>query len=361
MPQFDSYDTIIVGGGIVGAACFEAVTRTGRKTILLEERRLAQSATGWSGAVVRVAHPDAKSTHQAAFGKDFYQSLADRSKGKVPFHKTGYLHFGTEERIAELNDNSASVGSSNQRVTRADIGLLYPDLDIRAEQAIYEPESGFMDPVATTRALADLGCQQGGTLVECVQVCGLSLEAGRFTGIDTDVGRIKAESVVLATGESTGGLLQRAGLPNDFIWAQLIQVTLFKSAKPLGKAPAFIDDETDTNGVFCPKLGALYVGLPTGIIRNSGDRLAPLDQAHAGATRKAGQTRFGWLDNARPMGGLCHTDAYSDVAGGVIGRCPGAPDGVFVATGFSGGGYKMAPFAGAAIASALSGQSLTAE
>lgn len=361
MPRFDSYDTIIVGGGIVGAACFEAVTRTGNKAILLEECRLAQSATGWSGAVVRVAHPDAKSTHQAAFGREFYQSLADRSKGRVPFHKTGYLHFGPDERIAELDSNSTSVGSGHQRVTQADIDRLYPDLETRAEQAIYEPQSGFMDPAATTRALVELGCQQGGAFVECMRVLGLSLEAGQITGVDTDAGPIKSETVILATGESTGGLLQRAGLPSDFIRAQLIQVTLFTGAIPLGKAPAFIDDKTDTNGVFCPSLGAFYVGLPTGISRESGDRLALLDPTHAEATRKAGQTRFGWLANARPTGGLCHTDAYSDVAGGRIGRCPGAPDGVFIATGFSGGGYKMAPFAGATIALALSGQSLAAE
>ena len=361
MLRFDSYDTIIVGGGIVGAACFEAVNRTGRKAILLEERRLAQAATGWSGAVVRVAHPDEKSTQQAAFGRKFYQSLAERSKGRVPFHKTGYLHFGPDERIAVLDGNSTAVGSGHQCVTQADIDQLYPDLETRAGQAIYEPQSGFMDPAATTRAFVELGCQHGGALMECVQVLGLSLEAGQVRGVETDAGPIRAETVVLATGESTGGLLQRAGLPFDFIRAQLIQVTLFSGAKPLRKAPAFIDDETDTNGVFCPSLGAFYVGLPTGITRASGDRLAAMDPAHAKATRNAGKTRFGWLANARPTGGLCHTDAYSDVTGGMIGRCPGAPDGVFLATGFSGGGYKMAPFAGAAIASALSGQSLAAE
>jgi glycine/D-amino acid oxidase-like deaminating enzyme len=361
MPYSDSYDTVIVGGGIVGAACLEALTRAGRNVLLLEERRLAQSATGWSGAVVRVAHPDPQSTHQAAFGRRFYQALSERSGGKVSFTRTGYLHFGSPDRIADLDRNSNAVQSGHKVIARAEIAALYPGLDIRADHAVYEPCSGFMDPVATTRALADLGCAQGGEIRECAQVCDLAIAGGQIAGVDTDAGRIKAETVVLATGESTGGLLGRAGLRNDFLRAQLIQVTLFKAPRRLAGAPAFIDDETDTNGVFCPGLGGMYVGLPTGISRESGDRLGQLDQAHAEATRQAGLVRFGWLADARPHGGLCHTDAYSDVTSGLIGACPGGPDGLFLATGFSGGGYKMAPYAGAAIASAISGQSLAAE
>jgi len=361
MPMVDSFDVVVVGGGIVGAACFEALAAIGQRVLLLEERRLAQGATGWSGAVVRVAHSDAQCTAQAAFGCRAYRALAERHPGAVVFRDTGYLHFADDPGLDLLDSNCTSAAAGHQILSSAQLRALFPDLDIRAQQAIFEPESGFMDPVATTKALAALGCAQGGQIRECARAFELLVEAGQITGIETETGRISCGTIVLATGEGTGDFLRRAGVADYFVRAQLIQVTLFQAARPLPAAPAFIDDETDTNGVFCPGTGGLYVGLPTGIARDSGDRLGRMDPAHAEATRLAGATRFGWLKDAQPCGGLCHTDAYSDTPGGLIGPCPGGPDGLFLATGFSGGGYKMAPYAAASITAAITGQRLAAE
>jgi len=340
----------------MGAACFDALTRAGRQALLLEQHRLAHGATGWSGAVVRITHSNAQCAMQAAFGLRFYREMAATHPNLIEFYETGYLHFAEPENVSLLERILTSTDIQARTLSQRQVKALYPELDIRCEQAIYEAQSGFADPVRTTRALVSQGLERGGQMRECSRALDIIVEAGQVTGVETAAGRLRAESVVLATGESTGAFLQKAGLVGEFVWAQLIQVTLFQGTQKLTRGPAFIDDVTGTNGVFDPGSGGLYVGLPTGVVRESQDRLGVLDQAHAETTRLAGQSRFGWLGNARPCGGLCHTDAYSGNPGGLIGPCPGGPEGLLLATGFSGGGFKMAPFAAASIAATVSGQ-----
>ncbi len=357
MRNDSAFDAVVVGGGILGAACFASLAEAGVRVALIEEKRIGLGATAWSGAVVRVAHGDAQSTAQAAYGRSRYQDLHRRFGDQAPFHAYGYLHFGAPEQLNRAADNMRAVGLPVERLSQHQIDQLYPDLGLRAEEALYEPESGAMDPVLTARAFVALGREAGGVVFESVAVDGLDTTHGQVSGVSTSIGWMKAPIVVVAAGASAPRLLgDTFGVRADFLWTQLIQVTLFSSAIAIRRAPAFIDDVTGTNGVRCLASGGFYTGLTTGI-RLAGPPYAhAVNPRHAERTRAAGAQRIGWLEGARVAGGVCHADAYSDVPHGFAGPHDALPQGLLLATGFSGGGFKMAPYAAEAITAHVTGR-----
>src|SRR5262249_21977512 len=50
------------------------------------------------------------------------------------------------------------------------------------------------------------------------------------------------------------------------------------------------------------------------------------------------------IADLQPRGGLCHADSYSPDGLGRVGEPAGGPKGVFLACGFNGGAFKMAPW-----------------
>ena len=358
MSSLSYFEAVIVGGGIVGAACFSAMAQAGRKVLLLEKARIGCGATVWAGAVVRVTHMDQQGAIQAAYGSRAYHELADKYPSKVPFNKIGYLHFANEDRLEYAAKLTAETGTKSRVLSAAQIAELFPELEIRASAAIFEPDNGYMDPIRTTQTYADMGQQDGGCLWESVSAIELDITAGRISGVETDAGRVKADTIILAAGEDTGRLLRKAGLRPDLVKSRLIQVTQFQCNKRLSKGPAFVDSETGTNGLYWPSAGGMFVGLPTSESYEQNARLAPMSISHAAATKTAAIARFGWMRGARALGGRCRTDAYSDQPNGLIGQCPDGPDGLLLATGFNGGGYKMAPYAAASVSAMVAGRCL---
>ena len=77
----------------------------------------------------------------------------------------------------------------------------------------------------------------------------------------------------------------------------------------------------------------------------SAAEITEFTSAHATATRNAAQVLIPGAAKARFRGAMCHTDCYSTTPIGVIGPGHWLPDGLLLATGFSGGGFKMAPHA----------------
>jgi len=202
-------DAIVVGGGIVGAATFFELASRGHDVTLIERRVVASGATAWSGGVVRLMHDDPESADRAVEGWRYYRSLADRGID-VPFHETGFLYFPLPERAAFARAEVRRLSS------RAPIAWLDADalerhfgglLADTSGGAVWEPQSGYIDPREVTRALVRAGVQHGGRLVEGVELQRIAREGGYTVCAETNAGALRARSIVLATGVRTPGLL----------------------------------------------------------------------------------------------------------------------------------------------------------
>lgn len=349
------FDVIIVGAGIIGATCFSVLSQAGKRCLLLDDRQLGSGITGASGCIVRVAHASLQATRAAAQGYHFYRRLAQDSQGQVPFAQTGYLHFAEPQALADMQGWLEQEGVEAQLLDARALASRYRQLPIAAEQALLEPCSGYMEARPTLQYLVQSAIAQGGVYHDAVKVHAIRVDAEsrRATGVLTSNGTYDGAHVIVAMGNGTSEFLIRQFGHSFGLWNQHIQVTRFMGAAALATAPCFIDDVNQLNGRWCPLTGGLYVGYPTGMRVPANQGYAAAEQSHAQLTREHGQRRFPWLQATTVEGALCHSDCYSDQLIGLIGEQPRLPGGVLVASGFSGGGFKMAPHVAMQLASVI--------
>lgn len=350
------FDVIIIGAGIIGATCFYVMTLAGKRCLLLDDKQLGCGVTGASGCIVRVTHASWEATRAAAQGYHFYRQLAQDSGGQVPFTETGYLHFAEPHALADMQGWLEREGVPAQLLDSRALAARYPALPITAQMALYEPGSGYMEARPTLQYLVQSAIAQGGGYHDAVKVHAVRVDVAsrQAVGVLSSNGDYDGAQVIVAMGNGTSEFLIRQFGDAFGLWSQHIQVTRFKGATPLPEAPCFIDDINQLNGRPCPLTGGLYVGYPTGMRVPASHSYMPAQLSHAQLTREQGQRRFPWLQDASVEGALCHSDCYSEQPIGLIGKQPGLPGGVLVASGFSGGGFKMAPHVAMQLARVIS-------
>ena len=349
----DRVDVIVAGGGIVGAATFFELASSGHAVTLVERAIVASGATAWSGGVVRLMHDDPESADRAVFGWHYYRSLRRRGVG-VPFNETGFLYFPRPEREAfaraEVDRLSERVPIEwlDARALERRFGHLLADT---RGGAVHEPWSGYVDPREVTRALVRAGVRHGGRLVEGVELHGFTRESDYEICAHTSAGDLSTRAIVLATGVRTPALLDALGIAHD-LFNRDIQVDLRAPAESLVRQPAFIDDVYDLNGRPDADSGAVLIGHPTGLDSTSVTP-EPIRPQHSQRIVEEGRKRFAWIDASESRGGRRHPECYAPDPLARVQSVDERGD-VVIATGFSGGGLKMAPWAANHVVSVLS-------
>ncbi|WP_340377106.1 FAD-dependent oxidoreductase [Streptomyces sp. SS7] len=346
-------DVIVVGGGVVGTAVFHELAARGVRVTLVERDRVGLGTTAWSGGIVRCHHDDPVLSDRAVAGWRYFRRFAEHTGEPATFHTSGFLYLPAPDRAADATAEAARLGATTsvtwleaEEVTKRFGHLLAGPA---GHGAVWEPESGWLDPMEVTRGFLRAGRSRGGTVLEGVAVHSLTRSGdGRITGVRTGAGAVRADRVVLATGAATAHLLTSWGLAHD-LWAQAVQVELYRPEAPVPDQPAYTDDEFDVNGRPDPGSGGVYVGHPTH------HRLPPppgreqLDAAQSRLAAAAGARRWGWLPGSRHLGGLRAAECWAPDGRARVAAHPDAPA-LLLATGFNGGGFKMAPWAAAEIA-----------
>ena len=348
----DSADVVVVGGGITGASTAYHLARRGLTVVLLERSRIAAGPTGRSTAIVRVHYSQPRLVEMALHGLAVY-SRFDAEVG----WSCGFVRSGVLWLVAPHDRSALEANVSLARDRGADIALLEPEqlgsVDERVSRnglggAGYEPGGGHCDPYLAAVGFVRAAAQRGAQIVETTRV----LDVGRGS-VDTEYGRVAAGAVVVAAGPWSAELLEPLGyrlplaaaraevgrfrLPADFgpplpAVADLTALQFYvKSAEPgyleVGTLdPSHADDPVEVDA--CPE-GAELATLRA-FERSLGERVP----ASVG-----GHWRGAW------SGVYDVTPDWQPAVGPV----PGA-DGVFVAAGFSGHGFKLAPAVGAALA-----------
>jgi D-hydroxyproline dehydrogenase subunit beta len=208
-------DVVVVGGGIVGCACAQALAGRGLGVVVLERAGLAAGASGRNRGLL-LPHPDPAAEPLYRGGVAGYRLLAE--EGGIPFglRPTPLLVVAADEagmaeagRLAEV---LAAMGHAGEPLDPAALAALEPCLapDLAGG---YRQDDGFeLDPAAATLAMAEAARRAGAVFRTHEQVHGLVVEGGRVTGVLLDGGPLAAGAVVLATGPWTRPLAARAGV-----------------------------------------------------------------------------------------------------------------------------------------------------
>jgi D-hydroxyproline dehydrogenase subunit beta len=210
-------DVVIVGGGIIGAACAYELARSGASVTLLESDELAAGASGRNIGFFGVPW-DPVLGPMATSSLERYLEVTAEPPVPVHFDREpiGTLAVAIDEDDAAMvRDEAAAAGHAGIRVEHLDAaGLkeLEPEVTADVADAWLFYEGRRVDPGALTLALAELARRAGASI--CHHLPGRRLVSRResVTGVVTDEGIVSCDTVVLAAGPWSTGLLRPLGI-----------------------------------------------------------------------------------------------------------------------------------------------------
>lgn len=345
-------EAIVVGAGVVGASVAFHLAERGVRTLVVDCEGPAGGSTARSGALVRAHYPTALEADLAWESiTEYFEPWGDRVGGGCGFTRTGFAYLAGEDRVEALEHNTAlqrGVGVETALVGPDELRDLDPALDVKGVVlAAYEPRGGYADPAATAvgflRAARELGAR-----FERRRVTALRTRGDAVTGVETDGGSVEAPVVVLAAGAWSAPLASGVGL-DLCIRPARVQVALLERPPSLTTHLAIIDS-----------VGGFYA-------RPAAERL----------TLVGSRSHLSWLDdpdewNPDPDPGFPEAASrlvservpalrgapYRSGRAGVLDMTPdgrpvlgpAGPEGLYLAVGWSGTGFKKAPAVGAELA-----------
>ncbi|MBL8862344.1 MAG: FAD-dependent oxidoreductase [Planctomycetes bacterium] len=393
--------TIVVGGGVMGAAIAWSAARRAdpieAPVVLYEQTRLAAGSSGRSGAILRQFYSDAELVRVARDSLRAYAGFQATTGRDIAFQRMGVLSIGGPGApgTVELVERTARLlrahGVDARLVDAQAMRELVPGLAVDdAAVGCYEPDGAGVDPVRTVEAFAALARELGAITRIGERVREIVVEHGRVRGVRKDHEFVEAARVVVAAGPWSRPLLAAAGIELPLTVVRPEQHFLALPRVPETPSPAshdvVADSVLDRFGVAARKLPSpahpvildVERGFYTrceghaqrtrvGRMDYTRDEPVPdpdaLDETVSDAfrawARASLEARLPAYAREADAGSLVGLYTLTPDAQAAIGAWP-ALEGLFIVTGFSGHGFKLAPSIGAGVAQMLAGEPVTA-
>jgi glycine cleavage system aminomethyltransferase T/glycine/D-amino acid oxidase-like deaminating enzyme len=209
---------VIVGGGIAGCSIAYHLTKIGVSDVVLLERRQLTCGTTWHAAgLVGQLRATRNLTELAKYTAGLYRSLEAETGQATGFKQNGSISTAkTPARFEELKRGASmgkTFGLEVEVLTPGAIRERWPLLYVEdLVGGIFLPADGQTNPIDTTQALAKGAKSRGAKFFENTPVTGIRIEQGRATGVMTEQGDIRADTVVLCAGMWSHGLAASCGV-----------------------------------------------------------------------------------------------------------------------------------------------------
>ncbi len=212
-------DVIILGCGVIGAACaYELARYNVSVTVLEKSNDVTNGTTKANSAIVHAGydpHPDTEMARLNVEGNRMMEDLCRRLD--VPFRRIGshVLAFSEEDlhRLHELYDRGVKNGVPALRIlTGEEVRRMEPNVSDAVVGSLYAPTAGIVSPWELTLAMAEVAVRNGVELVlEAPATTIRKEEDGTFT-VRTPKGEFHAKTVLNATGVEADAVSEMLGV-----------------------------------------------------------------------------------------------------------------------------------------------------
>src|SRR5262245_40497374 len=146
--------------------------------LLLEAGRFGGAATGKSAAIVRCHYSNPEVVRMAVRSRDRLRQLPLHLDCEPVYSRTGWLFLVDAEAAAAAAENSLMQDEEGlDTVEVDDLDEILPGAEAAGiAYALFEPDSGFADPVATTRAYVEGARRYGARAFEDSPVEAIELD-----------------------------------------------------------------------------------------------------------------------------------------------------------------------------------------
>jgi glycine oxidase len=240
-----SYDAVIIGGGVVGAATARAIAARGRRVLLLERAMPGSEASGAAAGMLTPqveVQADDPILPLAIAARGRYAELVpelDRRTGvNVGYAGGGSVQVALDEaEAAALQDQVAAQRALGLRAEWLDRDALrrrHPGIGPAARGALFAPDDARVNNVTLTAALLADAIRYGAEIVDHEQATEVVVQSGRVTAVATARRRYGAAAAVVAAGAwspALRGVPRR--LPIEPVRGQIAVVT-WPAGEPTG-------------------------------------------------------------------------------------------------------------------------------
>ncbi len=352
-------DVIIIGAGVIGAATALQLSLLGAGDVLVVDRATAGSGMSCrSSALVRMHYTFPPEVELAVRSDAMFEAWPELTGKPACIRRTGFARIVAPGEETALRANLAmqrALGARTEAIDAAGLKELAPGLRVDdVSCAAWEPEGGYGDGAVVAGDLLAAARARGVRYRPNTAARLLLGHGGRVTGISTNRGEEHADTVVLAAGVWSSALAETAGvcLP---IQTELHQVAVLAHPPWEGAPFACIDSVTQT--YFRPEAAGsrTLVGSFVGPRGADPDRVPQTASAEDLVPQvQAASHRVPALAEAGIARGVTGVYDMTPDARPLLGPLPGL-DGLIVAAGFSGMGFKIAPAVGESLAGLIAG------
>ena len=355
-------DFIVIGAGVIGCSTAYNLARQGAKNVVVLERHgICSGGTAKSCAIVRTHYSIETNMRHAVESLKIFADFDKAVGGEAGWRRTGYLILGPEEHREPMaavfrRQNAYGIDTAVLRPTETlDIHpwLQLDDVDVIG----YDTQAGYADPYLTTTSYAQRARELGVAIYTDTAVTGVRLDGASKT-VQTTAGDFEAPVVIIAAGpwSQTIGRMIGVDFPYEVSRHKVITLKIdepYQLNWPIVKdltTPDKIYFRSETGGVVLVGTGdhgdpiedpdTLTDDVDTAHVERIGDLIAKRMPAFVDAQYTAGWT-----------GPYDITPDWNPIVGAVPGF-----EALYVAAGFSGHGFKLAPTLGEALAQTALGQ-----
>ena len=216
-------DVIVIGAGIVGAACAHALTGVGLRVAVVERGGIASGTTsGGEGNILVSDKEPGPELELALVSARLWRELADDlGEASLEYERKGGVVVarsqGTAAALAGLATNQRAAGVQVEDVDAAGLFALEPNLVRDVVGGAWYPQDAQIQPMLATASLLRRARAGGAVVHAGTTVTGLLRDdGGEVTGVRTDgatVPELRAPWVINAAGTWAGEVATLAGTP----------------------------------------------------------------------------------------------------------------------------------------------------
>ncbi|UWZ40557.1 FAD-binding oxidoreductase [Dactylosporangium roseum] len=211
-------DVVVIGAGIVGAACAYAASRAGLRVAVLDRGPVIGGTTGAGEGNILVSDKGpGPELDLAMLSSALWRQFGDEHGDTVEYEPKGGLVVAADEAgleaLCRFADTQRADGVRAEVVAPDDLAELEPHLAPGLAGGVWYPQDAQVQPMLAAAVLLRLARAHGAVVHPDTPAIALRRgRDGRVTGVDTPGGPIPAAAVVNAAGVRAGHVAELAGV-----------------------------------------------------------------------------------------------------------------------------------------------------
>lgn len=220
LPSSDKFPTqaevVVIGGGIIGVATALSLAQRGIQTVLLEKGTVAaeQSSRNWGWC--RRTGRDLRELPLIQESMKMWEAMNALVGSETGFRREGILYTSRteEQRARHLRwvEEARNHDIHSEMISVAQVSEKLPGLQGSVVGGLWTPLDGRAEPQKATPAMAKYAMSLGVNLQQHCAVRTIEQSAGRMSHVVTEHGVVNCQSVVVAGGAWSRLLMQGMGI-----------------------------------------------------------------------------------------------------------------------------------------------------